>query len=141
MSRFTLFLIVSLFAIGVIASSPHKQLKCVSGPGVSRFACTPALGSPICATYKDGTTKTFQNTCYACSDKANINYYIDGACPVQKQQLQCISGPGVSRFACTPALGNPICAIYKNGSKKTFQNTCYACSDKANISYYVNGKC
>ena len=141
MSKFRLFLIASLFAIGAIAGSKHKQLQCVSGPGVSRFACTPALGDPICATYKDGTTNTFQNTCYACSDKANIKYYTDGACPVQKQQLQCTSGPGVSRFACTPALGDPICATYNDGTTKTFQNTCYACSDKASIAYYVNGEC
>ena len=143
MHKFSLFLIASLFALGAIAasSSAYKQLQCFSGPGVSHIACTPGLGKPICATYKNGTTKTFQNTCYACSDKTSIKYYKDGACPVQKQQLKCFSGPGVSHIACTPGLGSPICATYKNGKTKTFQNTCYACSDKATISYYVNGKC
>ena len=148
MSSLKLYFIASLFALGSVAasSSEHKQLQCISGPGISHIVCTPALGDPICATYKDGTTKTFQNTCYACSDKADINYYKDGACPVvaatpKEQQLQCISGPGVSHFACTPALGDPICATYKDGTTKTFQNTCYACSDKADISYYKDGAC
>ena len=58
MSNFRLFLIASLFAFGTFAASSgaHKQLQCLSGPGVSHFACTPSLGDPICATFKNGTT-------------------------------------------------------------------------------------
>ena len=124
MSSLKLFLIASLFAFGAFAASSgaHKQLQCLSGPGVSHFACTSSLGDPICATFKNGTTKTYQNTCYACSDKTDIDFYTEGGCPVpvvattpEKQQLQCISGPGVSHFACTPSLGSPICATFKNG--------------------------
>ena len=126
---------------------PHltnNSSRCLSGPGVSHFACTPSLGSPICAIFNNGTTKTYQNTCYACADKASISYYTEGACPIvadAPEQLHCPSFKfGVSHFVCIPN-DDPVCVRYNNGTLKTIGNSCYACGDSANISYYTNGVC
>ena len=35
---------------------------------------------PVCATLKDGSSKTYSNGCGACSD-ANVNSWIEGECP------------------------------------------------------------
>ena len=35
---------------------------------------------PVCATLKDGSSKTYPNGCGACGD-ANVQYWVENACP------------------------------------------------------------
>ena len=145
MKNFMFVLIAALFVSSSIADSTlTDKLHCASGPFIIHYVCIPN-DDPVCVRYADGTLRTIGNSCFACSDDTNVDYYTQGVCPSQTQPGRVFCRADQRGVGCQ-TISSPVCATFKasgghRASKtKTEANWCMACSDPK-VEYYVSGEC
>ncbi|XP_055704757.1 agrin-like isoform X2 [Phlebotomus papatasi] len=83
----------------------------------------PAIHSPVCCTYPDGSTESYSNSCVASVDNCQRGTSCDtvepGNCPATEPQCGEI---------CTYEY-KPVCCTYLDGSTVTYSNSCEASVD------------
>ena len=145
MKNFLFLLIASLVVLGSIADSlQDAKLHRISGPFVSAIVCIPN-DDPVCVRYNDGTLRTTGNSCFACSDDIDVNYYTQGVCPSQTQPGRVFCRADQRGIGCQ-TISSSVCATFKTSGghraskAKTELNWCVACSDPK-VEYYISGGC
>ncbi len=83
MSLRNLFLAACCFALGACANSASEKVVPAAGATICKNprpqVCTMDY-RPVCATFKDGSAKTYSNGCGACTD-TNVTFWVEDACP------------------------------------------------------------
>ncbi|KAF9929256.1 hypothetical protein FBU30_001738 [Linnemannia zychae] len=90
--------------------APHCDAEC------------SAVFEPVCAHSKNGNTRTFSNACEL--DNYNCRYPRDNFAIFTNSSCENAPAPAPKcDFACL-TVDDPVCAIIKDGGKRTFSNSC-----------------
>lgn len=82
--------------------------------------------NPVCGFRIDGSTRTYDNGCNACSD-FDVDVYRPGECPV-------IACTDPRPQACTREY-DLVCGLRDDGASQTYATGCEACADVRVVSY------
>lgn len=140
------FVFVAIFC-GVFAAV--KQCNMPIRPTIC-----PAIYGPVCGTKTDGSKQTYDNYCSACADTKVVSYEEGKGCngesvnpPLAPSPI--IRPPSTPGFAlCGPykkgimciQIYQPVCALLKDGTRRTEGNSCTACTN-INVVGYEQGEC
>lgn len=112
-------------------SGSYIFLECPAGRLSGPVPCTLEY-DPVCGLRNDGSSRSYDNDCVACSD-LNVNGYWAGEC----QTIVCAEP---RPKACSREYA-PVCGLLENGNLRTMANGCEACANDTVVSYLMGGEC